>query len=112
LTCQSNLPEQVTFSPRRTLSAPEAPTRPLDGHLADKWLREAEKLAGLEPQQGGLWHLFRRKAATELKGQSDKDVMELLGWTDLRSLKSAYQHADPATMLAALESRRELREVR
>jgi hypothetical protein len=39
-------------------------------------------------------------------------VMALLGWTDLRSLKSAYQHADPATMLAALESRGELREVR
>ena len=38
--------------------------------------------------------------------------MELLGWKDLRSLKTAYQHADPHTMLTALESRQQLREVR
>lgn len=80
--------------------------------FADRWLREAEKLAALEPQEGGLWHPFRRKAATELKGAPDKDVMALLGWSDLRSLKTAYQHADPTTMLTALESRQELREVR
>ena len=46
------------------------------------------------------------------KGTPDKDVMELLGWTDLRSLKNAYQHADPETMLVTLQSRGELREAR
>jgi hypothetical protein len=35
--------------------------------------------------------------------------MELLGWRDHRSLKSAYQHADPEGMIVALQSRRELR---
>lgn len=90
--------------------APENPTRAMDRHLADRWLRHAERLAGLEPQEGSLWHAFRRKAATELKGAPDKDVMALLGWTDLRSLKSAYQHADAETMLVALENRRQLRE--
>jgi integrase len=80
--------------------------------LADRWLRRAEALGELEPQEGGLWHAFRRKAATELKGAPDKDVMFLLGWTDQRSLKNAYQHADPETMLMALENRSEIREVR
>ena len=37
--------------------------------------------------------------------------MRLLGWSDPRSLKMAYQHADDATTLAALESRREYREL-
>jgi hypothetical protein len=89
--------------------APGNPSKPVDRYLADQWLRDAETLAGLQPQIGGLWHPFRRKAATELKGAPDKDVMALMGWTDLRSLKTAYQHADPASMLTALEQRRELR---
>jgi hypothetical protein len=38
--------------------------------------------------------------------------MELLGWKDIQSLKAAYQHADAAGMLVALETRRELREAR
>ena len=45
------------------------------------------------------------------EGAADKDVMELLGWRDHRSLKSAYQHADPHGMLAALQNRRELRDL-
>jgi hypothetical protein len=49
-------------------------------------------------------------AATELKCAPDKDVMGLLG-SDTRSLKMAYQHADSETMLEALESRREPREI-
>ena len=90
--------------------SPLKPWRPMDRYLADHWLRKAEMLAGLEPQKGSLWHAFRRKAATELKHAPDKDVMALLGWTDPRSLKNAYQHADQATMLTALETRREVRE--
>jgi hypothetical protein len=46
-----------------------------------------------------------------MKGFPDKDVMALLGWNDSRSLKAAYQHADPDTMLMALENRSELRKV-
>lgn len=80
----------------------------MDRYLADKWLREVERLAGLKPQKGSLWHACRRKVATELKGAQEKDVMAFLGWTDYRSFKTAYQHADPETMLLALENRREL----
>jgi hypothetical protein len=100
--------------------APGDPEKPVHRHLASAWLHEAVRLADGEARKksgrftvpkGWGWHAFRREAATELKGAADKDVMELLGWKDLRSLKQAYQHADPEGMLVALKSRRELREV-
>jgi integrase len=99
--------------------APGNSEKPVHRHLASAWLHEAISLADSEAQKKGGrftvprgwgWHAFRREAATELKGAADKDVMELLGWRDHRSLKSAYQHADPEGMLVALQSRRELRE--
>ena len=43
------------------------PQKPITRHLADAWLRKAEKLAGLEPQRGSKWHAYRRKWATERK---------------------------------------------
>jgi integrase len=92
--------------------SPRDRSRPMDRHLADRWMRQAERLAEIPHQQGGLWHAYRRKAATELKHAPDKDVMQLLGWKDLRSLKDAYQQADSETMLVALETRRQLREAR
>jgi integrase len=91
--------------------APRDPSRPISRDQPDKWLRAAEKLAGLEPQTGSLWHAFRRMAATEHKGLPEKDVMRLIGWKDPRSLKLCYEHADPATTLAVMQQRRELREV-
>ena len=54
--------------------APDDPARPMDRYLADRWLRQAEKLAGLTPLLGGRWHPFRRKWATERKGYPVKDV--------------------------------------
>lgn len=106
------LRERPGIGPVPLFPSPKDRTKPVNRWLVDAWLKKAEKLAGLEHEPGGGWHAFRRKAATELKGAPDKDVMELLGWTDLRSLKTAYQHADPETMLVALERRGELREVR
>jgi integrase len=88
---------------------PDVPITPAARAAVEAVLRErpgigkAERKAGLEHLPGGAWHPFRRKAATELKGAPDKDVMALLGWRDLQSLKEAYQHADPASMLVALE---------
>jgi hypothetical protein len=41
------------------------PEESITRHLADKWLKRAEKLAGLEPQEGSLWHALRRNWATE-----------------------------------------------
>jgi integrase len=79
--------------------APGDPTRPMSRHLADKWLRKAEPLAGLEPLLGSLWHAYRRKWASERKHLPDVDVATAAGWRDTASLKRAYQQADPETML-------------
>lgn len=78
---------------------PEDPGR--FSHLASKWLRQAEELAGLETQKGSLWHAYRRKWATERKHLPDVDMAAAGGWREPTSLKKTYQHADSVTMLVA-----------
>jgi integrase len=85
--------------------------QPISRQRADRWLREAETLAGLKPQQGSLWHAYRRKWATERKHLPDVDVAASGGWRGVVSLKKAYQQADPATILKVVLSRGELREI-
>jgi integrase len=67
-------------------------------------LRRAEKAAGLEKLDGGLWHAYRRKWATERKHLPIKDVAAAGGWQDTVTLTTCYQHADEATMLKVMES--------
>ena len=81
-------------------------------HMAARWLRTAEKLAELEPQNGSLWHAYRRKWATERKHLPDVDVAEAGGWKTVETLKTAYQHSDPETMLRVVLEPAKLREVR
>jgi integrase len=90
--------------------SPTDPAVPMTRHLADKWLREAERMAELEPQKGGLWHPYRRKWATERKHLPDVDVAEAGGWKSVQALKGSYQHADAETMLRVVLSEPELRE--
>jgi integrase len=89
--------------------SPGDAARPMSRHLADKWLRRAEKLAGLEPQRGSLWHAYRRKWATERKHHPDVDVAAAGGWKTLQTLKTAYQQADADTMLRVVTEPMELR---
>ena len=88
------------------------PQKPITRHLADAWLRKAEKLAKLEPQRGSKWHAYRRKWATERKHLPDVDVAEAGGWKTLETLKTAYQQADAETMLLLVLEPKKLREVR
>ena len=67
-------------------------------------LRQAEKAAGLEKLDGGLWHAYRRKWATERKHLPLKDVAAAGGWKDVTTLLTCYQHADEATMLKVMQS--------
>ena len=94
--------------------SPEHPTVAMTRHLADKWLRKAEKLAGLDPQRGSLWHAYRRKWATERKHMPDVDVAVTGGWSprSLQVLKSSYQQADGETMLRVVLGAGELREAK
>jgi integrase len=90
--------------------APGNPQKPISRHLADRWLRKAEELAGREPQQGSAWHAYRRKWATERKHLPDVDVAAAGGWKTVQTLKSAYQQADAETMLRVVLEAGELRE--
>ena len=92
--------------------SPEDPSVPMTRHLADKWLRKAEELAGLEPLKGSLWHAYRRKWATERKHLPDVDVAQAGGWKSTHALKASYQQADADTMLRVVEGGAELREAR
>ena len=55
------LAEQPGIGTAPLFPSPEDAGKPTSRHLADKWLREAETLAGLEPQEGSLWHAYRRR---------------------------------------------------
>jgi hypothetical protein len=70
--------------------------------VAGAWLIKAEQLAGVEKQEGSLWHAYRRGWATARKHMPDVDVAAAGGWSDLSSLKRCYQHADEATMFAVV----------
>ncbi|HEY9383892.1 MAG TPA: hypothetical protein VIP80_10255 [Gemmatimonadales bacterium] len=83
----------------------------MDRHLFDKWLSVAESAAKLPKLEGGLWHPYRRKWATERKGHSLKDVAAAGGWLDTEALLKCYQQPDNETLLAVMSEERKLREV-
>jgi integrase len=87
------------------------PDRPMDRHLFDKWLRFAEEKAKLPKLQGGLWHPYRRKWATERKHHSLKDVAAAGGWKDTETLLTCYQQPDTETLLAVMSEERKVRDV-
>jgi integrase len=81
-----------------TKDAPWAPAQCQD------YLRQAEAAAGVEKLEGGLWHAYRRKWATERKDLPLKDVAAAGGWKDVTTLLTCYQHAEEATMLKVMAS--------
>ncbi len=90
--------------------SPNDLSQPVSRHLCDKWLREAERLAGVEKLDGRLWHAYRAKFATEMVDVPDRALAKLGGWKAPRTL-DIYQQPGDEVMLEALEQRRVLREV-
>jgi len=86
------------------------PDQPMDRHLFDKWLTVAEKAAEVPKLEGGLWHPYRRKWATERKQHALKDVAAAGGWKDVETLLTCYQQPDEETLLAVMSEPRKLRE--
>ena len=84
---------------------------PMDRHLFDKWLSVAERDAKLPKLDGGLWHPYRRKWATERKHHSLIDVAAAGGWKDKDTLLTCYQAPDSQTLLAVMSEERKLRDV-
>lgn len=74
------------------------PSRPVTRHVAAMWLHVAERLARLEPLEGGVWHPFRRAWASKRKHLSLKDVAYAGGWKDTSTLLKCYQQPDPETI--------------
>jgi hypothetical protein len=74
--------------------APRDYQQPIGKRLAARWLEKLEDMANVPHLKQGKWHPYRRKWATERKGHADVDVCAAGGWSDTRSLKVAYQHAD------------------
>jgi integrase len=74
------------------------PSQPVDRRTMDRRLEEAYERTGLERLEGGLWHPWRRKWATERKGMPVKDVAAAGGWSDTATLLRSYQQSDEATL--------------
>jgi integrase len=91
--------------------AAKDPSVPTTRWAADRWLRKAEELAGLEPQDGTLWHSLRRGWATARKHWPAADVAAAGGWADTATLMACYTQADPGTTLRVVLEPAELREV-
>ncbi len=72
--------------------------KPVNRSVMSKSLREAYRRANLRPLNGGLWHPWRRKWATERKYLPLKDVAAAGGWRDVRTLLKCYQQPDEETL--------------
>ncbi len=92
--------------------SPRTAERPVSRDLASAWLERAETRAKVPKHDGSLWHAYRRKWACERKHLPDVDVAQAGGWSDLASLKTAYQHPDDATLYRVVSEPAELREAK
>ena len=89
-------------------SGERKPEQPMDRHLFNKWLAVAERTADLPKLNGGLWHPYRRKWATERKHLSLTDVAEAGGWKDTETLLTCYQQPDRESLLAVMSEPRKV----
>lgn len=92
--------------------SPSDPAVPVSRELVNEWLREAERLAEVEKQDGTLWHAYRRKWASERKDGSLADVAFGGGWSDTRTLLRIYQQVDAATLYEVVSTPKRLREAK
>lgn len=106
------LADRLVIGSALLFPSPTNPARPADRHHAAKWLQKAEALAGLETQEGSLWHAYRRGWATARKHLPAIDVARAGGWAGVETMQAAYQQADTDTMLRVVLEAGEVREVR
>lgn len=79
--------------------------QPYSKRAIDSWMTEMHEAAGLVKPPGGGFHSLRRKFATETKGESMKDVMELGGWKSQAAFMR-YVQPDKNTQRAIANRRR------
>ena len=91
------------------LTSPRDPTRCMGHAAAQKWWKQAETLAGLEPKPRRGWHSLRRKFASDLMDLPLKVLCELGGWKDAQTVLRCYQRPDAGQLRTALEGRNSVR---
>jgi integrase len=84
--------------------SPENPTRPVARTRVDKWLRKAETLAGLEPQDGTLWHGYRRGWATARSHLPAVTTAHTGGWRSAQTMERCYQQTGLAAQLEVVSN--------
>ncbi len=84
-------------------------TRCMGRATAQKWWKQAETLAGLEPKLRRGWHSLRRKFASDLMDLPLKVLCELGGWKDAQTVLRCYQRPDAGQLRTALEGRNRVR---
>lgn len=83
---------------------------PMTRSHARKLYVQAEKISGMEPLQGSMFHAFRRGWATSRKHLPLKDVATGGGWTNPYVLLTLYSQADMPTMRKVIDSSVRVRE--
>lgn len=109
---ESAITKRQGIGPGPLFPGPRDRKKAIGYELASKWLRQAERAAKLEPQDGSLWHAYRRLWASARKDLPDVDVAQAGGWASLAALKLAYQQPDDETMLRVVTHEAEIRRVK
>ena len=91
------------------LTSSRDPKRCMGRAAAQKWWKQAETLAGLEPKPRRGWHSLRRKFASDLMDLPLKVLCELGGWKDAQTVLRCYQRPDAGQLRTALEGRNRVR---
>ena len=78
------------------------PTDAASRDIAEHWLRQAERTAGLPRLARGGYHAFRRQFASERRHLPDTDVMAAAGWRSLAVMRKSYQHTDARGVFNAM----------
>lgn len=82
--------------PDGSLSDPSRDRKPVSYELLNKWLHEAEVLAGVQVIKGRAWHAFKRAAATDAEEEmGDLAAASEQAGTLKSTLERHYLHRNP-----------------
>jgi integrase len=87
------------------------PSAAMDRHTLAGCLEAAEAAAGLPKLDGGLFHPYRRKWATERKDRPLSDVAAAGGWQNTATLLTCYQQPTTDALLAVMNEPWKMRDV-
>jgi hypothetical protein len=87
------------------------PPIPVDRNQLSRCLKTAEKDAGLPKLDGGLWHPYRRKWATERKQQPVTDVAAAGRWQNTTTLMTCNQQPTNDALVAVMNEPWKVRDV-